>query len=66
MFSNRRILCRESWLKHSLDRIKIMIRNADNPRTKVIGVKLVTKVVENIAMWTSSHTEDVHGSSPGS
>ena len=43
-----------------------MIRNIDNPRTKVIGVKLVKKVVENIAMWTSRHTEDVHGSSPGS
>ena len=55
MFSNRRILCRESWLKHSLDRIKIMIRNADNPRIKGIGVKLVTKVVENIAMWTLPH-----------
>ena len=43
-----------------------MIRNVDNPRTKVIGVKLVKKVVENIAMWTSRHTEEVHRSSPGS
>lgn len=40
-----------------------MERNADNSRTKLIWLKLVTKAVENIAMWSSSNTEDLHGAS---
>ena len=50
MFSNHIILYKESWLKLSQDRVKIMERNADNSRTKLIWLKLVTKAVENIAV----------------
>ena len=64
-------------LNINYDKTKIMIKNVDNPRTEVIEGKLVMKVTENTTLevvndfkylgayivWTSSETEDLHGTS---